>query len=77
MHPHHSSQDPVSRALALGFEPTQAGRLAFVRWSLHAGYAQFSEHITADAPVVDTQVGLDGRERLTAHVPWVEGRCTR
>ena len=44
----------IKRALARGFDRTQAQRLAFVRWSMLEGYAQFSEYITSDAPVSET-----------------------
>jgi hypothetical protein len=35
-----------------GLNERQVNQLTFVRWSLHAGYAQFHEWITSDAPVV-------------------------
>jgi hypothetical protein len=38
-----------------GLDERQVGRLRFVRWSVQAGYAQFGEWITADAPVVGTR----------------------
>ena len=37
-----------------GLDERQVSRLMFVRWSVHAGYAQFHEWVTADAPVVQT-----------------------
>jgi hypothetical protein len=37
-----------------GLNERQAGHLSFVRWSLDAGYAQFHEWITSDAPVAQT-----------------------
>jgi hypothetical protein len=37
-----------------GLNERQINELSFVRWSLHAGYAQFREWITSDAPVVQT-----------------------
>ena len=37
-----------------GLDERQVNQLTFVRWSLHAGYAQFHEWITSDAPVVQT-----------------------
>jgi hypothetical protein len=37
-----------------GLDERQVSRLSFVRWSLYAGYAQFHEWITSDAPVVRT-----------------------
>jgi hypothetical protein len=37
-----------------GLDDSQVRRLMFVRWSVYAGYAQFHEWITSDAPVVQT-----------------------
>ena len=37
-----------------GLNERQVSYLSFVRWSLYAGYAQFHEWITSDAPVVQT-----------------------
>ncbi len=49
----------IRRALERGFQRDQARRLAFVRWSLHEGYAQFSEDTTSDDPVVETRPGFE------------------
>jgi hypothetical protein len=40
--------------LERGLDASQVRRLMFVRWSLHAGYAQFHEWITSDAPATQT-----------------------
>jgi len=58
--------DSVRRALERGFERDEAQRLAFVRWSMHEGYAQFNEFITSDAPVVGTRDGME-QQRAAAH----------
>jgi hypothetical protein len=55
MHLQHDSSDIVNQVLERGFDRAQAQRLVFVRWSVHEGYAQFSEYITSDAPVIDTR----------------------
>jgi len=49
----------IKRALTLGFDRLQAQRLAFVRWSMYEGYAQFMEEITSDAPVIETRPGFE------------------
>ena len=45
--------DSIRRALACGFGTDEAPRLAFVRWSILEGYAQFNEFITSDDRIVD------------------------
>jgi hypothetical protein len=59
MHTHHCSADSVTEAVERGFDRTQAQRLAFVRWSMLEGYAQFSEYITSDDPAIETWSGLE------------------
>ena len=59
MHPHLDSADRIEWLLARGFDPVRARRLVFVRWSMLEGYAQFSEFITSDDPVIETRPGFD------------------
>jgi hypothetical protein len=54
----------IDQALSRGFDLVQARRLAFVRWSMFEGYAQFSEYVTADDPIVEARpdsAPVDGR----------------
>jgi hypothetical protein len=67
MHTQHSSVDSLRQALDRGFDRTQARRLAFVRWSMLEGYAQFSEYVTSEDPVIDTRDGLEPVDGSAAH----------
>jgi len=51
--PHHAA-DNADWVPARGFDRVEMQRLVFVKWSLHEGYAQFSEDVTSDAQVVDS-----------------------
>jgi hypothetical protein len=61
--------DSIRRALERGFGTDEAQRLAFVRWSMLEGYAQFNEFITSDDRIVETRqefevvAGLRGNGR--------------
>jgi hypothetical protein len=66
MHTHHRSADSVTQAVERGFDLTQAQRLAFVKWSMLEGYAQFCEYITSDDPVIETRPGLEPMAQRTA-----------
>ena len=53
----------VDWLLACGFDPVRAHRLTFVRWSMLEGYAQFSEFVTSDDPVVEIRPGFETGEQ--------------
>jgi hypothetical protein len=54
----------IDQALSRGFDLIQARRLAFVWWPMFEGYAQFSEYVTSDDPIVEARpdsAPMDGR----------------
>ncbi len=59
MQAQHTTAQGIGEAVELGFDPVQAGRLAFVRWSMLEGYAQFSEFISSDDPTIETRPGFE------------------
>jgi hypothetical protein len=52
--------------LERGLDASQVRRLMFVRWSLHAGYAQFHEWITPAVQISDhaSPAAESGREEV-------------
>jgi hypothetical protein len=68
MHTQLNSADRIEWLLARGFDQVRAQRVVFVRWSMLEGYAQFSEFIRSDDPVIETQPGFEtgGRDRWLA-----------
>jgi hypothetical protein len=65
----------VDWLLARGFDPVRAHRLIFVRWSMLDGYAQFSEYITSDDPVIEMRPGFETGEQ--GSVTGTDGREER
>ena len=66
MHTYLDAADRIQWLLARGFDPVRARRLIFVRWSMLEGYAQFSEFISSDDPVIETRPGFDAGEQGSA-----------
>ena len=54
-----------------GLDEREVSRLRFVRWSVQAGYAQFGEWITADAPSSRHEIAISREPRAG------ERRCPR
>ena len=63
MHTYLDAADRIQWLLARGFDPVRARRLIFVRWSMLEGYAQFSEFISSDDPVIETRPGFETGEQ--------------
>ena len=57
------SANRVDWLLVRGFDQVRAQRLVFVRWSMLEGYAQFSEFISSDDPVIETRPGFETGEQ--------------
>jgi hypothetical protein len=63
MHTQLDSADRIDWLLVRGFDPVPAQRLVFVRWSMLEGYAQFSEFISSDDPMIETRPGFETGEQ--------------
>jgi hypothetical protein len=58
-----NSANRLDWLLVRGFDQVRAQRLVFVRWSMLEGYAQFSEFISSDDPVIETRPGFETGEQ--------------
>jgi hypothetical protein len=58
-----NSADRIGWLLARGFDRVRAQRLVFIRWSMLEGYAQFSEFVSSDDPVIDTRPGFEAGQQ--------------
>ena len=65
-HAQLNSANSVDWLMERGFDPVRAQRLIFVRWSMLEGYAQFSEFISSDDPVIETRPGFETGEQGSA-----------
>ena len=65
-HTQLNSANSVDWLMERGFDPVRAQRLIFVRWSMLESYAQFSEFISSDDPVIETRPGFETGEQGAA-----------